>query len=401
MKKCNGFCSSRPLALPFILLFLFVGCNFDSKGQYAYESPEQINDDFAVGTLAEVGIDSTLIVKGINKIQQGKFKEIHSILIYKDGKLVLEEYFPGHKYQWDGPDHHGEWVTWDRSTPHHIMSATKSITSACIGIAIDKGFIKNVHQSIFDYLPEYKHLFTGGKEKITIEHLLTMTSGLEWDEWGAPLSSSKNDLVGLWVHCEDPIECILERPLKAEPGTNFTYSGGNMVLLGEIIRKAAKMTIDTFSEKYLFELFKTDSSNWAQRFENGVIYAGGGLIITPRDMIKIGVTYLNKGVWNGNRIVSEQWVEKSATSFGGNTGIKVPGEDSDRSGYSYSWWVDQFSHSGKTINAFHAGGWGGQKIMVIPELKTVVVFTGGNYLSKVREFKLLKKYIIPAIDSSS
>lgn len=401
MKKHSGFYFIKPTAMALVMFFILFGCKYDSTGQYAYDPPKKTNDGLTVGTLSEVGFDSSLICKGVHKIQQGKFKEIHSILIYKDGKLVLEEYFPGHKYQWDGPNHHGEWVTWDRSTPHHMMSATKSITSACIGIAIDKGFIESVQQPISDYLPEYQHLFTDGKDKITIEHLLTMTSGLEWDEWRAPLSSSENDLVGLWVHCEDPIECILERPLKADPGTKFTYSGGNMVLLGEIIRNAAKMTIDTFSEKYLFELLGTDSSNWAQRFENGVIYAGGGLVITPRDMIKIGVTYLNNGIWNGKQIVSRHWVEKSATSFGGNIGIKVPGEDSDRSGYSYSWWVDQFSHSGKTINAYHAGGWGGQKIMVIPELNTVVVFTGGNYLSKVREFWLLKKYIILAIDSSN
>jgi len=98
---------------------------------------------------------------------------------------VLEEYFPGHKYQWDAPYHLGEWVSWDRDMSHHLMSSTKSITSALIGIAIDHGFIHSVDQSIFDYLPDHKLLCTGGKEKITIEHLLTMTSGLEWVEKSA------------------------------------------------------------------------------------------------------------------------------------------------------------------------------------------------------------------------
>ncbi|WP_273565674.1 serine hydrolase domain-containing protein [Maribacter halichondriae] len=381
-----------------LLILLFVSCQSQPAVPYKYQVPENINDGLDVGTLDEVGIDTTLIVKGINKIRQGSFDEVHSMLVYKDGKLVLEEYFDGHKYKWDGPDHHGEWVAWDRSMPHHIMSATKSITSACLAIALEKGFIESVHQSIFDYLPEYQHLNSERKNKITIEHLLTMTSGLEWDEWGAPLSSSSNDLVGLWVHCEDPINCILERPLLDDPGTSYTYSGGNMVVLGEIIRTATKMKIDEFSKKYLFEPLGVDSSTWAQKFDNGVIYAGGGLIITPRDMVKFGVTFLNNGDWNGKHIISEQWVEKCTTEYRNNKSINIPGQASGRHGYSYSWWLKSYTNSGKKINMYNAGGWGGQEIMILPELNTVVVFTGGNYLSNVRVFDILEDYIIPAIN---
>jgi CubicO group peptidase (beta-lactamase class C family) len=129
-----------------------------------------------------------------------------------------------------------------------------------------------------------------------------------------------------------------------------------------------------------------------------VIDAGGGLKMTPRDMVKIGVTYLNNGVWNGERVISEQWVEKSATSYAGNTGIDVPGTDKRNVGYSYSWWTTTFSDSGKEIDMFYASGWGGQNILVLPELNAVVVFTGGTYISSTRTFSLLEKYIIPAID---
>ena len=204
-----------------------------------------------------------MIEKAVGRLYKGKYKEVHSMLIHKDNKLVFEEYYKGHKYKWDAPKHHGEWVTWDRTMLHDVKSVTKSITSTCIGIAVDKGFIESVHQSIFDYLPEQQHLNTGGKGKITIEHLLTMTSGLEWDEWGAPLSSPANDIIGLWFHCDDQITCILERPLIHEPGTSFTYSGGNMIVLGEILKNAAGMTIDQFSEKYLFEPLEIDFSNWS------------------------------------------------------------------------------------------------------------------------------------------
>ncbi len=114
-------------------------------------------------------------------------------------------------------------------------------------------------------------------------------------------------------------------------------------------------------------------------------------------MAKIGVLFLKKGVWNGKQIISEQWVEKSSTSFPGNNGINIPGVASGRHGYSYSWWTKSYSISGKNINMFNAGGWGGQEIIVMPEVNTVVVFTGGNYTSNVKVFKILEKYIIPAI----
>jgi len=333
----------------------------------------------------------------VNEIHRGKFKEVHSMLIFKDDKLVFEEYFQGHKYQWDAPYHHGEWVSWNRGMIHDVKSVTKSITSTCIGIAIDNGFIESVHQSIFDYLPDHQHLNTDGKDKITIEHLLTMTSGLEWDEWGAPLSSADNDIIGLWFHCDDQISCILERPLVNEPGTSFTYSGGNMIVLGEIIRNATKMAIDDFSDKYLFAPLGIDSANWSLQYENGVIEAAGSLEMTSRDMAKIGATFLNNGIWNGKQIISEQWVKKSAAPYARNYGINIPGIASGKNAYSYSWWIKKYSKSGQKINLFNAGGWGGQEIIVLPELNTVVIFTGGNYLPKVKVFKILKKYIIPAI----
>jgi len=388
----------RIILLISILALLLAGCQSEPAVQYIYQPPGNINDGFDVGSLDEVNIDLALIEKAVNDINRGKYKEVHSMLIFKDDKLVLEEYFTGHEYIWDAPDHHGELVTWDRTMPHEIMSDTKSITSICIGIAIDKGFIESVHQSIFDYLPEHQHLNTDGKDKITIEHLLTMTSGLEWDEWGEPLSSTGNDIVEIWFHDEGPMNFILERPLVDELGTSFTYSGGNMIVLGEIIKYATKMNIAEFSAKYLFEPLDIDSFDWWHRFDNGVFEAGGGLKMTPRDMVKIGVTFLNNGVWNGQQIISEQWVEKSATAFFGNKGINVPGTDKKNVGYSYSWWTKTFSNSGKRINTFYAGGWGGQNIMVLPEVSAVVVLTGGNYTSEVKTFNIVEKYVIPALN---
>lgn len=380
------------------LLLMIIGCGSTPFNPYIYKSPESINDGLDVGTLREVDMDPSLIEKAVDDINRGRYNEIHSMLIYKDNKLVFEEYFPGHEYQWDGNNYHGDLVAWDRSTLHCIHSDTKSITSACIGIAIDKGFIKGVHQSIFDYLPEHQHLNTDGKDKITIEHLLTMTSGLDWQEWSASYSSKDNPMIGIWFSDKDPITYILERSMKNEPGTRFTYYGGNMILLGEIIRNATGMDIDEFSAKYLFEPLGIDSFDWWNRFDNGVIEAASGLKMTPRDMVKVGAMFMNKGVWKGNQIISELRVEKSAATFSVNQGIDIPGEDGGKAGYGYSWWNKQYSDSGKEINLFWALGWGGQKIMVLPEVNSVVVFTGGSYTSEVKSFSILEKYIIPALN---
>jgi len=394
----NNYVMKNTIIIITILTLLFIGCKNNASSQYNSLPPENMNDGLNVGTLNEVNINPKLIEIAVNKISRGKYKEVHSILIFRDNKLVLEEYFQGHKYQWDAPSHYGELVTWDRSMMHCIHSVTKSFTSICIGIAIDKGFIKSVHQSIFDYLPEYQHYKVGGKENITIEHLLTMTSGLQWDEWNAPLSSPENDQIGIWFSDEGPIDFILERPLIYEPGTHFTYSGGSMEVLGEILENATGMKIDKFSEKYMFEPLGINSFDWWLVFSSGEIHAAGGLKLTPRDMLKVGVTFLNEGIWNGTRIISEEWVAESAETYAGNKGIKIPGEDIGKVGYAYTWWTEEIQHRGEKINMFSANGWGGQKIIVIPELNTAIVFTGGNYISRVKQFKILENYVIPAIE---
>ncbi len=289
MKIIKNLVSEYTISIILVISLIFTGCKCCPSKQYSYDPPEHISDGFEVGSLEEVNIDSVLLKKAVDKINCGKYDEVHSMILFKENKLVFEEYFQGHRYKWDGANHQGEWISWDRSTLHDVKSVSKSITSICVGIAIDKGFIESVYQSIFDYLPDHQHLKTSDKEKISIEHLLTMTSGLEWDEWGASLSSKTNDIVGIWFQDKDPITFILEKPLVNNPRTTFTYSGGNTVILGEIIKNASNMELDKFSEEYLFKPLKIDSSYWGARYNNGVIEAGGGLEITPRDMAKIGV----------------------------------------------------------------------------------------------------------------
>ena len=277
------------------------------------------------------------------------------------------------------------------------MSVNKSITSACIGIAIDKGMIESVNQSIFDYLPDHRHLKKDGKENITIEHLLTMTSGLAWTEWGASYSNIENPIIGIWYSDKDPVSFILEAPLAHEPGTHFSYFGGHQILLGEILKNATNYRIDDFSSKYLFEPMGIDSVQWTNTFSNGVIECAGNLKMKPRDMLKFGITFLNEGKWNQTKLLSKNWVTNSSKPYTNNTGIKIPGEDSGKVGYAYSWWTKKHTTGGEQIDIFMASGWGGQKIIVIPEKQAVVVFTGGQYNSGTKQFSLLADCIIPTM----
>lgn len=382
-----------------ILLSVLInsGCAEDFSSRFPYIPPTDMKDGLEVGNLKDIGINEDLLRKAVGRIENGKYGEIHSMLIYKNDKLVFEDYYEGHKYQWDAPGHYGEYVKWDRDMEHCIQSDTKSITSLCIGIAIDKGFIKDVHQSIFDYLPDYQYLKTNNKEYITIENLLTMTSGLKWDEWGVSLSSIKNDQIGIWFWKDGPMNYVLSRDFVAAPGKRFNYSGGDIQILVEILKNATGMKLDEFSEKYLFEPLGITSFDWWLVFPTGEIQGAGGLKLTPRDMVKIGAMMLNKGRWDGKRIISEDWLSKCTKPYSGNVNIKVPGEDLGKVGYAYTWWTKDFTYKMDKISMYFALGWGGQKIMVLPDLDMVVVFTGANYTSNVHDFKIIERFILPAI----
>ena len=381
-----------------ILVQTIISCKNYSDIPYTYAVPEQIEDGLAVGNLETANIDQTLINQAIKRIKGGALGQIHSVLIYQNDKLILEEYFPGNEYNWEAPGFSGEYVNWDKDMTHKIMSDTKSVTSACVGIALDKGFIESVDQSIFDYLPDHQHFKKDGKEAITIEHLLTMTSGLHWTEWNFNLNNPENPIIALWFSDMDPVTHILNGTMENEPGSSFTYYGGSQILLGEIIRITSGKDIEEFAMEYLFNPMEVDTIDWSLKFNNGVIEAGGGLRLRPRDMLKFGILYLNDGKWNDKQIISKSWIDKSTRVYGNNRGIKVPGEDSGKVEYGYSWWLKTFEINGVDIPMFWAIGWGGQKIIVIPDLEAVIVFTGGNYTGGNDQFDLINNYIIPAME---
>jgi len=269
---------------------------------YRYNPPEKLNDGWEISSLDSEGINTELIEYLINNIYSNKFDQyenIHSVLIIRNGKLLLEEYFNGSN---------GEIL-------HDQHSVTKSFCSALVGIAIDHQFIKSVNDPIKIYLPEYHYInwehtyqsATKGKIDITIHHLLTMSAGLEWDEWKTKYSDPNNSHNKM-DHSFDQVKYVLERPLVAEPGTMFTYNSGLAIILGKIISNSINIEFDTFATKYLFEPLGINNHEW-RMFPSGIYQTEGGLKLRPRDMAKFGLLYLNNGKWNNQQIISEKWIK--------------------------------------------------------------------------------------------
>ena len=349
---------------------------------YEYQKPEQLDDGWDTASLSDVGMDETIIVQSMNDILYKTDHQIHSILLVKEDKLVFEEYFPGYAF------YHGPLTGFDRETKHNLASVTKSFTSALIGLAIDQGFLQDVNQKVFDFLPEYANLRTGEKDKITLEHLLTMTSGLEWDESTYLYTDPRNDCAQLF-HQSDPIRYVLGKPVATEPGVQFLYNSGNTNVLGEIIRKATGLRADEFADEHLFApLGITDF--WWKELPNEVCYTSGDMKLRPRDMAKFGLVYLNEGSWKGEQILSGEWVEASTTPS-----ITVD----PYSDYGYQWWIHNHEVNTEQIPSFSARGWGGQNIIVFPDLDMVVVTTAGYYDEPELESKitLLTLYILASV----
>lgn len=363
----------------------------DQIPEYTYQIPEKTNDGWETASLSDVEINPDYLIDLMNRLNNHKGHLIHSILLVRYGKLVFEEYFPGSVYPAIGT----YTVNYDRETFHALASATKSYTSALLGIAINKGFIQNVKQKVFDFFPELAHLNTGQKKNLTIEHMITMSSGLEWDQITYPTLDERNDISQI-QRAENPWEWYLGKPLVTAPGEEYLYSEGSINVVGEIIKRASSMRLDHFAEQYLFTPLGITQHEWnLVREDIGWIWASGDLRQLPRDMARFGQLYLQKGMWNNQQIVPQEWVNLAAKrhfTFSPPFWSLRWGMD----GYSYAWWVKSSEYG---AGAFCATGWGEQFIIVLPAFDLVAVFTGGAYYQDpiISSHRMMIEYILPAI----
>jgi len=380
-----------------LLLFIALySCKKESdpiSNNYNYTIPAVFDDGLETATMESVGMDIKPINNMMNYLNSNSSHTIHNILIIKDNKLVFEEYFSGYKLAYSSPDLNGEFMNYTRTTDHAMQSISKSITSVIFGIAVKNGYFPDLNKKIIDYFPEYADILTGEKANVTIHHLLTMTCGIAWDESTYPIGDSRNDITQLFAS-DDPIRFILSRPLISTPGTRFQYSSGATNVIGAIIEKATGVRFLNYANQFLFDPLNSEGGSWTG-YRNGQTHASGGLSFKARELCKIGMLFLNNGQWNGNQVISSDWINLSQTTHVTSTANFFP-----NSGYGYYWWLTNFTVNGVSHKCFFAAGWGDQYMFIIPTLDMIVEFNSGNYngTSNISPFDLMNNYILKAIE---
>jgi CubicO group peptidase (beta-lactamase class C family) len=346
----------------FVLTFV-IWCNFGSAaGDKPDYWPTKV---WRTASPESQGVDSKLLENMLDMIWK-KDLNIDSVLVVRNGYIVLDAY----SYLLDS----------DRK--HNIYSCTKSVSSALIGIAIDKGYIKGVNQSVLDFFPKrVAENLDANKKAMTLEHLLTMTTGLECRD------SYLYHWNGIWQmrSSEDWVQFVIDLPMAEAPGTRFEYCNGASFLLSAILQKQTGMNAMTFAHKHLFGPLGISDVTWPSNSQ-GITIGYSELHLRPQDMAKIGYLYLNDGVWDGKRIISSKWIKTSTRKHIAATLLP---------GYGYQWWI-------VSPDIYTAVGHQGQFIMIAPEKNLLAVFTSSlgpqDFYSPLG---LLAAYIIPAAKSST
>jgi len=338
---------------------------------YSYVKPVQLADGLPVDDLYNVGIDTGKIVALTKLILDNTYPNIHSLLILRHGKIVYENYFAGED-EIDGGAPVG-YVNHGIDSLHDCRSVSKSFTSACVGIAVKQGYIKSIDEPIFSYFPEYAKYFDAAKRKITIRNLLTMTSGLEWNEKVSYLDADNSETQ--MDRSNDPITYILSRKLTSTPGTVWNYSGASAMLLGEIIWKATGEKLDKYAAKNLFAPLGIRKYDWRSMLYNKNIPAAAwGVRLRSRDLAKFGLLYMNYGKWGNTQVLDTVWVKQSLSAQGPRSS-----DPNSPQGYGFQFWVGQMVQPKyKTVIPF-ANGNGGQMIYFWRSMDILLVFTCGNY----------------------
>jgi CubicO group peptidase (beta-lactamase class C family) len=296
------------------------------------------------------GIDSKAVDALYSDMEKEQHHDLNGIVIVRNGSLVSEHYFNGDSFD----------------TLHDIRSATKSLTSLLMGIAIDKKLVHGVDDSIAMYLPG---LPKDGKEKIKVKDLLNMRSGLDADDED-PSSPGNEDRLD---ESSDWIRTVYAVPMKRAPGEKYLYCSINAFLTGAIIENASKTPLDDFARTNLFGPLNIQSFRW-RHVQVDRTTGQGNLEITARDAATLGQLMLNDGVVDGRRLVSHDWVVSSIAS-------QVPINDSDPYSdfYGYMWYTKAEPVGDHKVIVHFASGNGGNKIYIVPSLHMVVAITSSAY----------------------
>ncbi len=335
-----------------------------------YQLPRKMSDGWEVGSAAGDVEGLKKIKIGIAGILKEDFPHIHSLLVVKKGKLVLDEYFYGY-----GPEE-----------KHPIQSVTKSVFSLLFGVAQDQGLVF-IGQKLFSYFPEYRSRpgWDSREDQISLGMLLTMRSGVACDDW-------QNSKVCSWdmVNSPDWLNFSLSLPLGNLPGKHFAYCGACLTPLSAILAAKSGMGVPGFAEKYLFGPLGIKDVEWMEG-PGSVTPVSFGLSLRPRDLAKLGQLILNQGKWNGAQVISKDWIKRS-------TSVQVRrNQKKGEADYGFLWWIRAFPAGGKNIRVIDGWGVGGNHLFIVPDLDLVCVITAGNYKDGklgAESLEFFKNYIL-------
>lgn len=318
---------------------------------------EAPTNGWPVSTPAEQGMDAAQL-DALQAAVHDRAIPLRSLLVIRHGAIVSEAYFAGA----------------DADTDQELYSVTKSFTSTLVGIALDQGKIESVDQRVADLLPGRTFANPDPrKEAMTLKDLLTMTSGLDWVE-GDPAYRSMYT-TGDWVGA------VMDRAMREAPGERFNYCSGCTHILSAILQEQTGMSTSEFAEKYLFQPLGLRNVRWDTDAQ-GIAVGGWGIYLTPREMARLGYLYLYEGSWDGQQIVSADYVKAATTGYM---------RDSERLSYGYQWWIYNDS------DAYAALGRYGQTIYVSPEHDLIVVTTAKLDGNHDPILDLIDEFVLPAV----
>ena len=345
--------------------------NFYPRGYptaaYTYAPPRDRNDGWRVGTLQDVGLDPGPIQEMMNSLVAAPPDSvgvplIHGLLVARRGRLVLEEYFFGE---------HGD-------KPHDSRSASKPVVTVLTGAAMLQGARISPATRVYPAMRPGASTLDPRRQALTLEHLLTMRSGFDCDDNNAERPGNEDTIMGQGAN-PDYYSSILDLPMVREPGAQAVYCSINPHLAGGVLARIAGRGLPTLMRELVGEPMQMRDYHMAVT-PLGDGYMGGGMRFRLRDFAKLGQLYLGGGVWNGRRIVSDEWVNQSTTG-------------------EYLWWPREYTHEGRLIRTYRADGNGGQYVVVVPELELVVASFAGNYNEAAAAHLLrtiIPRYILPA-----
>jgi CubicO group peptidase (beta-lactamase class C family) len=347
-------------------------------------APAPRDDGWTVAAPAAVGFDPARLCGIPARVADGA-TNIHAVLVVRHGKLVFEQYFAGEDERFGAPL--GQ-VSFDAETKHDLRSISKSVTSLLLGVALAHRKIASIDARVLDLLPEYADLRTAEKARIGLLDLLTMASGLAWEESTRPYTDPENSYIRtFWVPDFDRF--VLEQPVETTPGERFNYNTGGTDLIGTIIQKATGQQIDVFAWVVLFEPLGITDFEWLGG--EGGPRAGDGLRLRPRDLAKPGQLVLQHGRWHGRQIVPAAWIKDSTAPQITATGALF---------YGYQWWLGRSLIRHREIDWIAGSGLGGQRLYIVPREDLVVVVTAGNYKARNQGLvptDILNRFVLPAV----